>query len=156
MIGISVGIALAFVAMLCWGFGDFLIQRSSRKMGDCETLFAITLFGSLVLLPFVWKSLLDPALLKGATFSILIGCGLLYLLGSLLDFESLRIGKISIIEPIWSFEIVVSALLAFAVLGERLSGIQIALIAVLIGGLLLVSLKDLHFVRIHKLLLEKG
>ena len=35
---ISVGIGLAFVAMLCWGFGDFLIQRSTRKVGDIEAL----------------------------------------------------------------------------------------------------------------------
>ncbi len=47
---IEVGIGLAFVAMLCWGFGDFLIQRSARKLGDWETLFVITFFGVIVLL----------------------------------------------------------------------------------------------------------
>ena len=33
----GIGIALAFVAMLCWGFGDFMIQKSTRKVGDWET-----------------------------------------------------------------------------------------------------------------------
>ena len=54
MIPLSVGIGLAFVAMLCWGFGDFLIQRSTRKVGDWGTFFVICAFGSVILLPFVW------------------------------------------------------------------------------------------------------
>ena len=37
----SLGIGLAFVAMLCWGFGDFLIQRATRKIGDFEILAVI-------------------------------------------------------------------------------------------------------------------
>ncbi len=54
----SVGIGLAFVAMLCWGLGDFLIQRSTRKIGDWETLFIISAFGTGILLPFVWHGLI--------------------------------------------------------------------------------------------------
>jgi len=57
---ISVGIGLAFVAMLCWGIGDFWIQKSTRKVGDSEALFFITAFGAAVLLPFVYKDI--PAL----------------------------------------------------------------------------------------------
>ncbi|TSC57963.1 MAG: hypothetical protein Greene041679_205 [Parcubacteria group bacterium Greene0416_79] len=41
---ITVGIGLAFVAMLSWGIGDFLIQKSTRKIGDTETLFLISFF----------------------------------------------------------------------------------------------------------------
>lgn len=36
---IEIGIILAFLAMVFWGFGDFLIQRSTRTVGDAETLF---------------------------------------------------------------------------------------------------------------------
>jgi len=36
---VSVGIGLAFVAMLCWGIGDFLIQKSTRRIGNTVTLF---------------------------------------------------------------------------------------------------------------------
>jgi len=155
MIGTSVGIGLAFVAMLCWGFGDFMIQRSSRKMGDWETLFVITAFGSVVLLPFAFKDIVGLFSYQSAA-AILVFCGLLYLVGALLDFESLKIGKITIVEPIWSFEIVVSAVLAFFIIGERLDAIQIGLIALLIIGLFLVSMRDYHFVKLHRLLLERG
>lgn len=39
---VSLGILFAFVAMLFWGFGDFMIQKSTRKIGDWETVFLIT------------------------------------------------------------------------------------------------------------------
>ena len=52
--GFELGIIFAFAAMLCWGFGDFLIQKSTRKFGDVETLFFISFFGAVVLFPFVF------------------------------------------------------------------------------------------------------
>ncbi len=36
---IELSILFAFCAMICWGFGDFLIQRTVRKIGDVEALF---------------------------------------------------------------------------------------------------------------------
>jgi hypothetical protein len=36
---LGIGVGFAFIAMLCWGVGDFLIQKSARKLGDWETLF---------------------------------------------------------------------------------------------------------------------
>ncbi len=33
-IGIEMGILFAFIAMLSWGFGDFFIQKSTRKLED--------------------------------------------------------------------------------------------------------------------------
>lgn len=58
----TVGIGLAFVAMLCWGIGDFWIQKSARKVGDVEALFFITAFGALTLSPFAYKNI--PAFLN--------------------------------------------------------------------------------------------
>jgi uncharacterized membrane protein len=148
----GIGIGLAFVAMLCWGFGDFMIQRSTRKVGDWETLFAITLFGSAVLLPFTYRNI--PALLSNPTgLLVLSGCAVILFGAALLDFEALRIGKLSVVEPIWSFEIPAAALLALLVIGEQLSLIQSSLIGLLIVGLVLVSFKG----RLSaKMLLEKG
>ena len=138
----GIGIVLAFVAMLAWGFGDFLIQKSTRKVGDWETLFLITLFGVIVLLPFVWARL--PALLTiGGNDLVIIGiaCAVLFM-AALLDFEALRRGKLAIVEPIWSFEVPVAAILAFTLIGERISATQIVLIATLIICLVLIGLKQ--------------
>lgn len=152
---ISVGIGLAFVAMLCWGVGDFLIQKSTRKIGDFETLFLITLFGALVLLPFVYHNL--PALFapegRSGLHVLVIGSLILFV-AALLDFEALRLGKISVVEPIWSFEIVVASFLAFSILGERLTPGAVALILSLMVGLFLISFRGKIISR--RFFLERG
>ena len=45
-------------------------------------------------------------------------------------------------EPIWSFEVPVAAFLAFILIGERITGAQIVLIATLIICLVLVGLRE--------------
>ncbi len=152
---ISVGIGLAFITMLSWGFGDFLIQRSTRKIGNWETLFLISLFGTIVLLPFVFRDL--PELFSsgnGLGLVILSVAGLVLFAAALLDFEALRVGKISVVEPMWSFEIPIAGFFAFFFLGEKLSVLQILFVVILIVGLILVSFKEKHTVRTF--LMEKG
>ncbi|MEK7110702.1 MAG: EamA family transporter, partial [Patescibacteria group bacterium] len=56
------GIVFALTALFAWGIGDFLIQRSARKFGDWAALFFIDIFGTIVLLPFVWQDF--PALFR--------------------------------------------------------------------------------------------
>ena len=142
---IGIGIGLAFVAMLCWGFGDFLIQKSTRKLGDWETLFLITGFGAVVLLPFVWHSLPDLFAGDGPGLIVLCGAALVLLLAALLEFEALRRGKLAVVEPIWSFEIPAAALLSYFLLDEHISTTQIILAIFLIICLALVSFRGKRF-----------
>jgi drug/metabolite transporter (DMT)-like permease len=150
---VSVGIALAFIAMLCWGFGDFWIQRSVRKLGDWESLFLITLFGAVALAPFAYKNL--PAVFGSgdALWAIAILCVVLFV-AAVLDFEALRVGKLSVVEPVWSFEVPVAALLSFFILRESITLLQIGLIVALMAGLFLVSLKNK--IELRKILFERG
>ena len=151
---IEAGLLFALLAMLCWGIGDFLIQKSVRKIGDIEALFCISLFGTIVLSPFVYKKL--PALFTGSHQTLII-LGILCLvlfIAAILDFEALRVGKLSVVEPIWSFEVPVSALLALVILKETISLEKIVLIILLLLGLALVSLKNTTELR--KLIFEKG
>lgn len=150
---ITVGIGLAFVAMLCWGFGDFLIQKTTRKLGDWETLFLITLFGAVVLLPFVWKDL--PNIFSwGNQLLVLLIAGTVLFIAGLIDFEALREGKLAVVEPIWSFEVPAAAFLAFFILGERISVLQIILVVLLVISLFLVSFREKTISK--KFFLEKG
>lgn len=154
---VHVGIVLAFVAMLCWGFGDFLIQRSSRKMGDWETLFIISFIGTIMLAPFVSKGLI--VLFNSESnygLMILVGCSIVLFVAALLDFEALKEGKITVVEPIWSTEIIVSAFLAYFVLREKLGVYQIILIAVLILGLIMVSIKERGKFSFKNFFVERG
>ena len=51
------GVFFACLALVAWGAGDFLIQRSARRFGDWAALFYIELFATTILLPFVWSDL---------------------------------------------------------------------------------------------------
>ena len=108
--------------MICWGFGDFLIQRSIRKIGDWETLFLITFFGVILLLPFAWNDIGIMLTNMGTGFIILVVGGVILFVAALLEFEALKRGKISVVEPAWSLEIPAAGILAFLILGETLTG----------------------------------
>lgn len=151
---VGAGIGLAFIAMLCWGFGDFLIQRSTRKLGDWETLFFVAGFGTIALLPFAWKSFLNLFEGDPVALVILILAAAILLVSALLDFEALRRGKLAIVEPIWSFEIISATLLSFFILGERISWTTIALIALLMSGLILVAFRGSKIT--GRILFERG
>lgn len=151
---VQIGVILALVAMLFWGIGDFLIQRSTRKFGDWETLFFITLFGAVALTPFVYKDIANIAQWGSTGILLLVASAIVLLLAALLEFESLKKGKLSIVEPIWSLEIPASALLAFIILREVISSYQIILIGMLIAGLILISLRSYHLTK--RIWLEKA
>ena len=145
------GILFALAALLSWGLGDFLIQRSARKFGDWIALLYITAFGSIVLFPFVYRDLVRA---WDSHIVLLLVAGCVILLAALLDFEALRVGKISVIEPIYALEIVVTVVLSMYVIHEKLTLLQILLVGSSIIGIFLVSTKSLHHVK--KIHLEKG
>ncbi len=145
------GVLLAITALLSWGLGDFLIQRSARKFGDWVALFYISAFGTIVLLPFVYHEI--PSAL-GSHALLLWAASIITLFAALLDFEALRVGKISVVEPIYAFEISVTTILAATLIGEGLNILQASLIVSLIVGILLISTRS--FSAFKKMHLEKG
>lgn len=140
---------------MSWGIGDFLIQRSARKFGDVIALFCVTAFAGIALLPFVYKDLFS-LIVSGdsGTIVLLILTTAVIFFASLFDFEALRIGKISVIEPIYAFEIIITATLSAAILKEHLSNLQMFLIFFVTLGIMLVALKSLSHLRTIKW--EKG
>ena len=152
---IEVGIILAFVAMLSWGFGDFLMQRSIRRLGNWRTLFFISTTGAVMLLPFVWNNI--PKIFSPDSRSILtvlLLSSLILFVAAVLDFEALKRGKLAIVEPIWSVEVPVAGILAFIILREEISLLQIILIATLLVSLIVLSVKE--NIQIKRFILEKG
>ncbi len=135
----QLGILSAFVAMFLWGIGDFLMQKVIRKVGIFETLFAITAIGTFLIFPFVYKDLGNIFSIE-KTFYVLVISSLVLFVAAIFDFMALKVGKLSVVEPIWSLEIVSASLLAFWVLGEKITLFQISVIVVLTVGLVLVSI----------------
>ena len=133
------GILFAITALVAWGLGDFLIQRSARAFGDWIALFYITAFGSIILFPFVYG---DLRAAFGLHSLLLFTAGFVILFAALLDFEALRIGKISIIEPIYALEIPVAAILAATLIHENLTLPQVFFIIVIMTGIFLVSIQS--------------
>jgi drug/metabolite transporter (DMT)-like permease len=154
MLTSSIGIGLAFISMLAWGLGDFTIQKSAKKLGDWETLFFIDLIGMIMLIPFVWKGLIGLISDPTVDVLILVSTGLVLLVSALFDLEGYKQGKLSILEPLLSMEILAASLLSLFILHDTMTGYQVALILTLVIGLILVSFKEKTFS--HKMLLEKG
>jgi len=140
-------IPFAFGAMIFWGIGDFLIQKTTRKAGDVAALTFIGIIGSIVLFPFITKDLVN--LSNHAPLLILLG--ILTFAISIINFEALKRGKLSVVEVMLQIELPVTVLLAIFLFQEVISPLQTVLLAVIFFGL--ISLSSEKFTMKH---LEKG
>lgn len=147
------GIIFTLGAVICWGAGDFLIQRSVRRMGNLLVLFYITIFGAVLILPFVYRDILALAV-DWRAIVLLLAISVVIFMAAILDFEALRVGKIAVVEPIYAFELLVTAVLASLVLNERLDGLEVGAIVLLMIGIFLVSLSSWQ--TLQKIHFEKG
>ncbi len=137
----NTGIALAFVALVAWAFDDFFIGRSTKKLGDAGALFCLSVFGTIVLFPFAYPALSSTQLWSGASSLLWVLCGtvVVTLIAALADFEALRIGKLSTIDPLYALEVPLTLFLSYIVIHETLGTAQLLLIAVIVCGMFLVA-----------------
>lgn len=144
----SHGILFALIALIAWACDDFLIGRTSRKIGTLPALFFLSVFGLLVLTPFAVPLLSQALPLSTIGMGILLALMVVTNIAALADFEALRIGKLAAIDPLYGFEIPLTGLLAFLFLGDTLSTEQIVLIGVVLIGMLMVSTASLQSIRL--------
>ena len=145
------GILFALLALISWGLGDFLIQRSTRKFGDWQTLFFITISGAIFTFPIIAGDLLALSFFQ---IMLLLFSSVVILIAALLDFEALKVGKISVVEPIYAFEVLITTVVAAIFIHELLNFWQLALLVLLMVGIFLVAAKN--FSKFKKISLEKG
>lgn len=149
------GILFAFGALLCWGFGDFFIQRNVRKIGSWKALAFIGVSALIFLFPFIYKEL--PLLFSSSRDITILTLGSIVMLSaSLFDFEALRRGKIAIIEPIYGVEVPVVVGLSIGIWGEHLSFVQLILIGAVFLGIVLAITEHHNNLHYHKRIFEKG
>lgn len=141
---VSIGLLLALIACLSWGFGDFFIQRSVRAVGNITALGAIGAFGFVVLTPWVWSKI-PVALNDPASRYYLIIAFIVTLVVALLEFQSFKIGKLSIIEPIMSLELPMTVGIGLVFLQERITDLQLMLITGVFLGVALAAIR----LRVH-------
>lgn len=147
------GVTFALIALLSWGFGDFLVQKGARKFGKWLLLFYMTAFASIILLPFIYQELFS-LFSNHKSFFILSFTSIIFLGAGLINFEALKVGKISVVEPIFALEIPITAILGILIIKEFISLPQVILILLLISGIVLLSIRS--FDEIKKISLEKG
>lgn len=136
-------LAAAFGAMFCWGFGDFFIQRTVKRVGTLEALALIGIVGSVALLPFVLK---DLPLLFAPRNLLLLGClGIATFLTAVLNFEALRAGKLAVVEILLTLELPLTILLSIIIFNESLTIVQAIVIAAVFLGIVLLSLQSSPF-----------
>lgn len=158
---ISASIIFAFGAMLFWGIGDFLIQKTVRKIGEFETLIWINLIGGLGLLPFVIKDF--KLITSWENLLALIILGIIDFFFGITLLKAYEDGKLSVVEIIMTIELPFTVLLGVFFLKEQLSFLQVILILIIFSGIFFISKspKDLFeklknfFIGRHNLL-EKG
>lgn len=152
----SIGIILALVTLIIWGLNEFITQRAARAYGIWASLFWNGLLGTLVLTPFVIKDLLyilDQA--DFMSFVTLAVAGGVTLITILLNIETLREGKLSVVEPLFAIELPMTVALGAMFIHERLDSRQAILIGFVFAGILLTIAKRVQHLR-KKLKFEKG
>ena len=130
-------------AAVSWGFADFVARFTGRSVGVAATFLAVSVLGLGALLLFVWLSgevMLwhHPEATRLYGLGLLIGAGLTSALATILLYEALAKGPVSLASP------VVSSYPAFAMplsiaLGARPGAIHWAAMLVTMAGIWLVA-----------------
>jgi len=153
--GVEFFLLAAFLAMVCWGFGDFLIQKSVRKIGALESLAFIGLIGAIGILPFILPSIYLIFSLQNLLVLLLLG--VVTFIGAIFDFEALKKGKLSVIEVVIELELPITIILAFLLFNEGISVFQLLLIVPIFFGIILMAVESKHLKQLNIFKrLEKG
>jgi drug/metabolite transporter (DMT)-like permease len=118
-------------AAACWAAATLCSSRSTKMIGAPSVLAWVMLVGLAVLAPLTAKDGIPPGL-GAPEAGWLVVAGVAVVVGLLLVYEALRVGKVSIIAPITSTEGAIAAVLAIAT-GEAI-GVATALVLVVIAA----------------------
>ncbi len=144
-----ISISYGVVSMVGWGFGDFMAKRIVGPLGYYRLLLYIQLVGLVPL--FLLAALFTPPVPSSLrTISLILATGVCTVLSYSFFYKGLTLGKASIISPVVSTSAIVAMVLSFAILGERLNLMQIGCIAMVLVGILVISMKPDSFGRPEK------
>lgn len=149
------GILFAVGALLTWGFGDFFIQRSTRRVGNWESLFYITAAGAIIIFPFI-RSEISYVTHQPDALALLGVTAIITLFAALINLEALRRGKIAVVEPILGLELPMTVALSVALAKEHINGLAMFLIVIVFIGILLTVTTHRRHLTFHKTVFEKG
>ncbi len=135
---IATWLSYALLCILCWGVWAFLSKLGADQMTpmQLQVLFTIGMF-PVVLIALVHLRLRVDTDFLGATYGILNG--VFTGLGLLAYFAALARGKASIVSPITALFPLLTVVLAFILLKERMNRVQIAGVALALMSIFILS-----------------
>ena len=135
------GFYWGFSGLLAWGIADYLARVASRRIGSVSTTLLTQLIGLTLPLAFVAfeaatgrLSVDVPGLILWAP---LTGAALGF--GYLVYYTGLARGAVTVVSSAASAWLAVTVLIAVALFGESVGAGQVALMAVILAGILLLS-----------------
>jgi len=137
---LSQGIIFGLIAMLSWGFSDFIVKMAIDRAGAYRTLFYSYLTGFIVSIIFF---IIFPQFFRLTAFLVILFLieAFLVLLGYIAFYRGIEVENISIVSPIVAGYPVVIILLSYFILREVFTLHQIIAFILMILGLVLVSIK---------------
>ena len=147
----AVSVGYGALSMTSWGFGDFMAKRLVGPLGYYRVLLYTQLVGlaPLLLLAAVFTPPLPSS--PGAV-ALTIGTGACSVSSLFFFYKALSVGKASIVTPVASASAIIAMTLSVAILGETLNIMQVMCLALVVTGILFLSVVRSTFGRLH----EKG
>jgi len=138
-------LALAFSGPVLWAasthLDKYLVERYFKDSNVAVLLVFTALIG-LAALPVIWLSVPRVIAVDFKSASIMALSGVLYMGAMLLYLRALQSEEASVVAPFYQAAPVFGYLLGYLVLGEVLSGPQLAGGALIVVGMLLVSVRS--------------
>ncbi len=121
-----------------WATSTLSTSRSTKLVSPVSVLATVMTIGVVITAPFALVSGV-PEALGGKELAWLLASGLANLVGLLLAYSALRIGKVGIVSPITSAQGAAAAIIAMAA-GERIAAGSGVMLGVIVVGVVLASL----------------
>lgn len=137
---VSSGIPYALVAAVGWGIWAILAQISSKNLGPFLTAFIIEFIAIFVALFLIKKNGETLSIGNKKAFYYIIPMSIFMCIESLVYYQGIKISNVSIVATLTSASPLVVVIFGYLVYKERLSIKQYLAIAMIIGGIALLTL----------------
>lgn len=138
--GVATGVPEAFVALVSWGISHSVIKIPANEIGWLSAS-AVFLVAQLILISFVFvERKISVADTMSKSFASAFLAGLLLALGNISYINGVSSTHFSIVAPVASSAPVITVMLAFMLMKERLTKFQYAGVASVIAGIIIMAL----------------
>ena len=140
------GILFGLLTMTCFAVGEVLSKKALQYLGRKNILFYRGIL-SVVILVIALFTLPLPYMFSLPHFIGMIFVGLLGAVPIYMFYKALGVGKVGVVSPLSKSSVLVTLILSFIFLGERLSSLQTLLVGMIIAGIILSSINPKDFIR---------